>query len=229
MWWAGARSRRPTAALLPAMLLACAAALAAPLGAAAAPAQPASPRAPGMGEVRAVLLVAQGVGHAAALAVDAACQPQPHGRPGCGPRGRRGVVGRPNQHVVRGHGRPGGVPSPAPRPSPAPVPPPASAPGSQPVRVTFDSNAGVAAPVGRSVVALPGNASAGVNPLPGSGPPVGGILSVPQQSLLGPQPRVELGSAVDVWQVIAGAEGAALLAVLAALLRRRRVVGRRGA
>lgn len=227
MWWAGARGWRPPAALLPAMVLACAAAVAAPLGAAAAPARPGIPLAH---QAQAVELLAHGVGPAAAGA-GALCPPPPRTRPDCSPQGRPRIFGRLIHHLVRGHGRPGGGnPSPAPHPGPpASTPPPAAPPVTEPVRVIFDNNAGLAAPAGRSVPAVPGNPAPGLTPAPGSGPPVGGILSVPQPSLLGPLPRLELGSAIDVWQVIAGAEGAALLAVLVALMRRRRLAGRGGA
>jgi hypothetical protein len=152
--------------------------------------------------------------------------PPTHCVPAAGPNACAGVhatSAAPAHRAVRRHAvrQPVHVP-------PAPAPPAAS-PAAPLLVATFDNNIGVAALVARVVapapVRLPG---LGIPPRAAQ-PRLGGVLSVPQPSLfgggLGPGPG-ETGAELGVWQVIAGAEGVALLALVAALLRRRRVAGR---
>jgi hypothetical protein len=131
----------------------------------------------------------------------------------------------PAPPVGRGHHGARHRSSPPP-PGQAPAPPAASAPPPQ--RITFVSDAGVAERVGRTVGG--GTPATAATPAPpGSAPPsVGGILTVPQPTLGGGAPLVDAGGAAGVWQVIAGAEGVAVLALLAALARHRRAARRRG-
>jgi len=126
-------------------------------------------------------------------------------------------------HGVRGHAAHHRVVSP---PSATHKPaPPAAAPANAtaPQRISFDVNVGVAAPVGRATqtAAAP---RAAVQAPAGS---LGGILSLPQHSLFGAGGAAGDGlAAAGPWQIIAAAEGLALLALAVTLVRRRRVSNR---
>ena len=116
-------------------------------------------------------------------------------------------------------------------PLPAPPPPPTTAPPGGPLLVAiFVNNAEFAAiPLSRVVPPAPALTLAPRIGARAAPPRLGGVLSVPQPSLfgglgLGPG---DAGAELGVWQVIAGAEGVALLALVTALLRRRRVAARR--
>jgi hypothetical protein len=127
-------------------------------------------------------------------------------------------------HGVRGHAAHHRVVSP---PSATHQPaPPAAAPANAtaPQRISFDVNVGVAAPAGRatSIAAAPRVARAQA---PASS--LGGILSLPQHSLFGASGAAGDGlAAAGPWQIIAAAEGLALLALAVTLVRRRRVSNR---
>jgi hypothetical protein len=129
-------------------------------------------------------------------------------------------------HGGRGHAPHHGVVSP-PRTNhkaapTAAVPAPANA--TAPQRISFDVNVGVAAPAGRatSIAAAPRVAAARA---PAAS--LGGILSLPQHSLFGTNGAAGDGlAAAGPWQIIAAAEGLALLALAVTLVRRRRVSNR---
>jgi hypothetical protein len=113
----------------------------------------------------------------------------------------------------------------------------AASPAPQVVQhVTFDNSAGVAVQLGNAVTAAPHSAPLvllGGLPPAIAGPGVGDIFSVPQHAIGGATPGApglpgDLSSDVGVWQVIATAEGVALVALVAALARRRRTAGRHG-
>lgn len=140
-------------------------------------------------------------------------------------------AGGPNACAGTQHGRATGAanhggPRHATRTQANPSPPIAPLIAEPLLAAIFDNNIGVAAPVGRAVGGSAPSAPRATAATTRGGPPprLGGVLSVPQPILLdglGPGPAGR-GAEPNAWQLIAVAEGVALLALLAALVRRRR-------
>ena len=123
-------------------------------------------------------------------------------------------------HLVRNahHGGPRHR-APAPPPAPAPAPPATTAaPAPTLLTVTFAGDANLATTVGRTA---PGGGT-GSRPTPGLPGSLGGILSVPQPHLGGSAGIEDVLAEAATWPLIAVADGAAALALVAVLARRRR-------
>lgn len=99
------------------------------------------------------------------------------------------------------------------------TPPVAALPPVQPI-LTVTGQAAFPVQLARAVAVPAAREEPAPGVAPGVVPPsLGGILSVPQPGLAGPS---ENGAELNVWQVVAATEGAALLAVAAVFVRRRR-------
>ena len=132
----------------------------------------------------------------------------------------------PVQPTNHGHGRHGNSAGPPPGHQSPPANAAAASPPTALHPVTFDNNAVVATTAGRAVP--PAQAAAPTHRASATTPGlVGSILALPQGSLLGDSGGGARLAAFGPWQVILGAEGVALLALVATVLRRRRVAGRR--